>query len=213
MTIEDRNFEDEVRRIARLRWPRAEGGGATMEDGRERDGIFVTEEMVHLIECTTSRTLAKAKNDIDKLSKLSKDMRRRYPSKGVKGYFITREEPTSDQRAEANKHDGLVVAQSFEEFRKPLVDAPTYLANRRQYPFGSMRDPSTGKSVADFPYIEPDIVSNDGEKWTITQLQDSLAGGHNIVILGDYGAGKSTTMRQLFCSDPTQLGHFRTQIT
>ena len=44
----------EVLRIARHLWPSAAFGGAAIEEGRERDGIFVTEEMVHLIEATHS---------------------------------------------------------------------------------------------------------------------------------------------------------------
>lgn len=46
MFASDREFEDEVRRIARLLWPGAEFDGAAIEDGRERDGIFETEEFV-----------------------------------------------------------------------------------------------------------------------------------------------------------------------
>jgi hypothetical protein len=49
-------FEDEVRRIARLLWPTAEYGGAVIEDDRERDGVFINDEFIHLIECTMLRT-------------------------------------------------------------------------------------------------------------------------------------------------------------
>jgi len=37
-------FENEVRRIARELWPQAEYDGSLIVDGRERDGIFETEE-------------------------------------------------------------------------------------------------------------------------------------------------------------------------
>ena len=32
--------------------------------GRERDGVFITEDCVHLVECTISRTKVKAKQDL-----------------------------------------------------------------------------------------------------------------------------------------------------
>ena len=60
MFASDKDFEDEVRRIARLLWPSAEFGGASMEEGRERDGVFETEEFIHILECTTSRSKRKA---------------------------------------------------------------------------------------------------------------------------------------------------------
>ena len=63
-------FEDEVRRIARLLWPSAQFDGASIEDGRERDGIFETNEFVHVIECTVSHTVEKAREDSVKISKL-----------------------------------------------------------------------------------------------------------------------------------------------
>lgn len=57
-------FENDVRRVARLRWPDAGYAGAELIDGRERDGVYITEDCVHLLECTTSRTLAKARDDL-----------------------------------------------------------------------------------------------------------------------------------------------------
>src|SRR5688500_17706960 len=89
MIATDQEFEDEVRRIARLLWPAAEFGGALMEDGRERDGVFVGDEFVHLVECTVSRSKKKAAEDSEKLAKLIRRMDIRYPSKNIKGWFVT----------------------------------------------------------------------------------------------------------------------------
>jgi hypothetical protein len=41
---ENEIFENEVRRIARQLWPQAEFAGATIIQGKERDGVFPTEE-------------------------------------------------------------------------------------------------------------------------------------------------------------------------
>ena len=68
---DDTLFEAGVLRIARHRWPGAESTGPTLIDGQERDGIFITEECVHLVECTTSRRKDKADSDLKKLFALA----------------------------------------------------------------------------------------------------------------------------------------------
>jgi hypothetical protein len=61
---DDREFENEVRRIARFLWPAAQYGGAVIEDGRERDGLFESDDFVNLVECTVSRSEQKAVVDL-----------------------------------------------------------------------------------------------------------------------------------------------------
>jgi hypothetical protein len=55
------DFENEVRRIARAKWPAAQFSGAQMLDGRERDGIFEAEESINFVEATVSGGAGKAK--------------------------------------------------------------------------------------------------------------------------------------------------------
>jgi len=81
---DDEQFEDEVRRIAWALWPQSENQGATKIGGLERDGVFITDDMVYLLECTTSRKQEKAQKDIDKLIKLADEIQRVYTNKGVK---------------------------------------------------------------------------------------------------------------------------------
>ncbi len=142
----EKEFEDEVRRIARLLWPAAQYGGAAMVDGQERDGVFEAEEFVHLVECTVSRSRQKAVEDLQKLERLLRKIGARHPDKFVKGWFVTLHEPTADQRAVFQKVRGRIVAVSFDQFRSRLVDARSYLSSRDNYPFGSVRDPETGNA-------------------------------------------------------------------
>jgi hypothetical protein len=92
----DLGFEREVRRIARLLWPAAEGAGALMIAGREHDGVFETEECVHFVESTTSRAEKKAVEDCLKMTAAAEASRKQRPEKAVKCWFITREDPTAD---------------------------------------------------------------------------------------------------------------------
>jgi len=97
-------FENEVRRISRAKWPQAEYDGAAMVGGRERDGIFETDEVVHFVEATTSRRADKAKEDTKKLFQLISQHQKSGSIKGAIGWFVTQNEPTADQREEVRSN-------------------------------------------------------------------------------------------------------------
>ncbi len=199
-TSHDENieFEDEVRRIARELWPIAEYGGARIIDGLERDGVFETEECIHLVEATVSRTKAKAEKDCKKLKELAALKQRAYPSKAVRCWFVTREEPTADQKEVSLRTGNQVIAVSFSQFQSKLVNAKQYLELRQNHPFGSVRDPISGSVSTEIEYIPLDIVESGGKKlWTTVQIAKGLARGESFVMLGDYGAGKSMTLREI----------------
>jgi hypothetical protein len=133
MTIDfERNeeFEDEVRRIARALWPQAQYQGSSVEDKQERDGVFITDEVVHLIECTTSRKKDKALEDIRKLDQLAKRMRKDHPMHVVKCWFVTRDEPTALQRNQAKRVDSHINVVSVRQFRDKLIQVSEYLSAR-----------------------------------------------------------------------------------
>jgi hypothetical protein len=195
---EQREFENTVRRLARSLWPSAANQGAQILDGQERDGVFETEEVIHLVECTVSRKKEKAETDIQKLLSLWK--KKRSYSKPVKCWFITREEPTADQRAVAEqyrkKNDGFLIdILSIEQFRAKLIDIEKYIDCRRNYRFGSMQE---SPKVSKFEYVAFDIVNSAGKSVSLADMIEDLLRGVRIVMTGDYGAGKSTTMRELF---------------
>ena len=199
MNSSDMEFENRVRQIARHLWPSAAFSGSSKEGGRERDGIFITEEMAHLIECTTSRSKAKAEQDARKLTRLADEMTNRYPTKGVKGYFITRDEPTADQRDAVEKIGAKKVwALSYSQFLSMIIDAESYLDCRMAYPFGSMQDPETESRTATSDLIAPIFSTPTGETFSVGKVVPELESGRTMVLLGDYGAGKSTALRELF---------------
>ncbi len=201
-------FEDEVRRIARQLWPGARFSGAAMLEGRERDAVFETEECIHIVEATTSRKKEKAQSDVSKLAALAGKLQRKTTIKAVRGWLVTRDEPTADQRRAAERHRPVVTILSFGQFQSLLIDSRAYLTARDNYVFGSVRDPATGAASASIEYVEL-LLSNvaAGEVEAPIKVATGLRHGGRYVILGDYGAGKSMTLRWIYRE--LRAAHFR----
>lgn len=198
MQDDDQDFENEVRRVARALWPESRYSGAANLGGRERDGVFETEDCVHLVEATTSRKQEKANQDIGKLLSLASSLQRGSQLKAVRCWFVTRDEPTADQRKIAEKHKVILRALSFSQFQSRLVDVRMYLEARNNYAFGSVRDPVTGSPKPDTNYVPLAL----GEAGHVAirrpdEVTELLIQGSRVVLLGDYGAGKSMTLQYI----------------
>src|SRR5271166_4206972 len=194
-------FENEVRRVARQLWPEDRFSGARMVGGGERDGIFVTEDLVNIVECTVSRRKDKAVDDRRKIVDAARELQKKFPDKLMKGWFVTRDEPTVEQRTEVESVKTVkITACSFETFRNRLVDAGDYLACRNRYRFGSVVNLDDGsETVMRNEYIEPDIYSQNRDKYSTKEITKVISNkGGRILLLGDYGAGKSMTLREVF---------------
>ncbi len=196
----DKAFESEVLRIARAKWPMSAMSGSTKIDGRERDGVFESDETMHFIEATTSRQAEKARNDAKKMHTLIVDSIQRNPIKGARGWFVTAEEPTADQRDIVKKvGKGQVVAVSFAQFQQSVVDVGQYLEARANHLFGSVLDPETKQYNPKLEYIPINFSSpNEEETWNIRTIANSLNSGGRFILTGEYGAGKSMSLRQIF---------------
>lgn len=196
---ENAQFENEVRRIARALWPSAEFDGATVMEGQERDGVFATEDCIHVVEATTSRNKEKARQDLIKITKLSKKLQNRSGNLAVRGWFVTRDEPTADQHDVAKKYKNNINTLSFSQFQARLIDSKAYLSARDDYVFGSVRDPATGQPKPDIDYVPLDLVRIDSREIISRDSFISLVSeGCTAILLGDYGAGKSMTLRELY---------------
>ena len=191
-------FEEEVRRIAWARWPKAVVSGAAMMSGRERDGYFETEEVIHVVEATVSRARDKAEKDGKKLSDAVKSLRISKPQKTAKGWFITEHEPTAEQRDVLRKFANEVTACSYQTFCSALVDSIEYLPLREKYRFGSARPPEAHGELP--KYVAVDLIDAKGttKNSFIKVTSDFFSDPRRLLILGDYGAGKSMTLREIF---------------
>lgn len=200
MTIFGHEFEEEVRQLARCIWNLPSGGGASdFINGEEIDCICRTEDVIHLVECTTEKKLAKIQDDTKSLLKVKQYLER--AGNTVRPWIITFHEPTPDQQAyaRANKVTVLSVAQ----FRTRILRAADYLNARWNYKFGSASDPGTGShALGEEAYVPlPLTALKTGEAHTVSTIIDLLVGERRaVVLLGPFGAGKSVTVREVFKS-------------
>lgn len=199
---DDTHFENEVRRIARSRWPDAQYSGASLINGRERDGVFETEDVIHYVEATTSKRADKARSDTKKLFELMSLQQKSGSMKGSIGWFVTKDEPTADQREEVKKYGKQQIkALSFSQFQQAVVDVSGYLSARANHFFGSIKDPTTGEINTKIEYVPLDLVNIESDQtYEIENITEGLRKGNSYALLGDYGAGKSMTLRQIYFS-------------
>ena len=201
MTDEE-EFEAEVLRVARALFAKDRPfQGSQMLDGAERDGVFLSDEAVTIVEATVSRRVDKAQKDGAKLKSACDVNASKYRYKAIKGYFVTQDEPTAEQRAVIQKLGPPLSAVSLAQLRSKLVDSHEYLALRERYPFGSARNPLTGDHISLGTYIAQSLIPvGDASlvgQVTADDLASDLLGGKTRVLVGDYGAGKSMAIRHI----------------
>jgi hypothetical protein len=171
-----------------------------MLEGRERDGVFETEESINFVEATVSSGTGKAKEDSRKLFRAIAEHNRTGSLKVAIGWFVTRNEPTADQRKEVQDiGKGQVRAVSFAQFQQSLIDVRAYLAARGNHGFGSVQDFVSNSKKPSVPFVEIGLSDNaNGEALLVNQVASLVLEGQHFAVVGQYGAGKSMTLRELF---------------
>ena len=188
-----KTLEETVRAIAAIKWkcpaqPEHLGG-------IDFDAVlYPSQEEIILIEVTKRSALDKVREDITKINSL----RLSKISDGIlcKGFIILEEEPTSSmvETAKQNK----VTILSLKSFTNSLFNYDSYISLRLQQPFGSSLNPFTGKPD-EILYIPVKYQSEDEQiDFEASTVAKKLADGEKLVLVGDYGTGKSRCIRQVF---------------
>lgn len=196
-----RKFEDQVRGIA------GDIYGKPCEPknlvGSDVDGyIEIDRHNVVLIEATINHTVDKVRTDIVKLT----NVRNALFLKGVfaKCLVVTAEHPTNGmiKGGEDNNIDVLSVNQLASQF----LEYDRYRLSRLQYPFGSAVNPESGEmdKTAYVPVAYED--RRTGKQFTFTEIAERLVSGENVVILGEYGSGKSRCVSEVFDAAAKEWG-------
>lgn len=205
-----RSFEDRALDLARAIHDPLGLQGPVMHKGRERDGLFISPDAITAYEFSQLKTKDKATKDAEKLAELladtSKSPENKY--KGRVGYFVTQGEPTAEQRSEvmrvASSTGSQIHAISFATLKKRLIDVEGYIRARDQAPFGSadfaevrpLEQPRT--YTTDYVNQSMRLAGQDAESLGTQDLAGVVGEGGHIVVLGDYGVGKSEALRQCY---------------
>ena len=194
-------FEDRARNIARAIHDPFGMQGSVMFQGKEYDAVFITEEAVHAYEFTTLRQKEKAEKDALKLAAILTDLQRRPENRyrACTGWFVTKDEPTADQRTAVRKvanNAGISInAISIINLQGRICDAEGYLRCRDNAPFGS-----TGYAASvGLPKtaVDPEFRSDD-ETLSVRDVSQQLTNGGRAILVGEFGVGKSYGMRELY---------------
>lgn len=177
--------------------------GAVMVNGRERDGLFVNHEEVHAYEFTTLRQKDKAIKDGEKIAELLTAVGAISDNafKSRTGWFVTRDEPTADQRSAimsiAKARGERIHAISIAVLHQRICNSEMYLQARGNAPFGSTSYKSRLDGTAQNVPVKL-VRLGSGESVDLSDMADRLQQGDRALLVGNYGVGKSHSLRELY---------------
>lgn len=186
------DFEDSVRAIASSHWSTP----ATPEyiAGVRCDAVIrLSSDEIVVIEITKERTLSKLRDDLAKFASIRTAL---IPDGVVvRSYFISAFEVSSlKDTGRAQKVEVL----SVKEFREKFIGKDSYEYQRSQVEFGSALDPETNKADMS-PYVPIKYVDREsGKYYSIDCIVNLISEAKRIILLGEFGTGKSRCAREVF---------------
>lgn len=187
-----KTFEDQVRGIATLTF-----GKTCLPDriaGVNFDGVVAMDLETVVIEISKQNDLDKVRQGITRLTLA----RQTLSVDGIllRGYIVLNKTPTQAM-IEAAKSAKITVA-SVTQFASLFFNFGRYNLPRQQASFGSSIDPATGE-IDQVSYVPVNYQRLDGGKELgVADIGDLLLSGKKIVLLGEYGSGKSRCVRELY---------------
>lgn len=198
-------FETAVRDVARQLYRHAHSTGSIKLDDRERDDIIDTGTELIVFEATQSRKVQKTRYDLEKCIELVRVLKRdnRYSEYNFRIMLITSDEPTADQNEHVRSAKSGCPKEiiSFASLFSRLFNAKHYIRVRGDHFFGSVRDPANedNHNVPAKDYIPTALCnSGDGVSARAAELALKISSGGRYVIYGEYGSGKSMTLRDIY---------------
>ncbi|RYG88850.1 MAG: hypothetical protein EON59_03115 [Alphaproteobacteria bacterium] len=205
--IKWQELERLVRAVAEAKF----GATARAEDiaGVKCDCVIrLNDGSVVLIEISKESSLDKLRTDLAKFGML----RPHFFQQNIfpKCYFITEADPTPAMVASGQGN--FVQVLSIAQFFDSLLGLHRYAHSRMRVPFGSAVNLYSGEPDKT-RYVPVTYVSGNGEGYTVERIAAELVAGRTIVLLGDYGSGKSRCTQEVFeALLKGQLDHFRNPI-
>lgn len=155
--------------------------------------VKVSEFEMIVLEVTKNRTLDKIREDVTKIQTVRMAMMMKNIM--VRPYIICDFSPTQGMKDAGKEY--FIEVISFEDFRRMFFDFPTYYSVRSGKQFGSSVDPVTGENDS-AEYTPVGYKLPGGSEVNVQEIADKIIKGDKVVLLGDYGAGKSRCFREVF---------------
>jgi NACHT domain len=188
------SFEDKVRAVASYIW----NGDCRPANvgGVDLDGVMVLSDDAQIfIEMTEERDLNKVRADVIKLQTARAaylQEKQSYP----RCYCVVNGSITKGMKDAGTPHRINVL--SFGEFAAIFFDFEKYRSARDTATFGSAINTLTG-TRDDREYIPVTYLTDGGNKAIgLAEIAQMLQAGKRLVLLGEYGTGKSRCYRELF---------------
>lgn len=190
--IKWQDLEKIVRRAAEAKF----GGVARAEDiaGVKCDCVIDRGDgSAVIVEITKENSIDKLRIDLAKFNMVRPHFFQRniFPL----CYFVTVGDPTPALIASGKENH--VTVYSVAQFINFLFGLRTYANIRMTKPFGSAIDLYSGKPD-DQEYVAVQYFSDDGTTYDVPTIARHLVSGKTIVLIGDYGSGKSRCVMQVF---------------
>ncbi|MDD3597237.1 hypothetical protein [Sulfuricurvum sp.] len=186
-------FEKAVREYANYIWDRV--AEAEHVAGIDLDCVLkIHPDSWVIIEITQEKTLQKIRKDITNIG----SVRHSLLTKSIHAncFIVCDYEPTDGMR-ETGSADYIKVV-SFTEFQKMFFDFPTYKFSRMRQQFGSAIDPISGQKDTSLYIPVSYINKGDGSEFRVEDIAQQLLNNKKIVLLGDFGTGKSRCFQELY---------------
>ena len=170
--------------------------------------IHLEEGSVVLVEISRETTIDKLRTDLAKFNTLRPHFFQRnvFP----RCYFITLGAPTPSMIAAGQA--AYVTVQSIGQFLDSMLGLVEYTSLRQRAPFGSAVDLYSGEPDTN-KYVPVHYVSSTGEHYDTSKIASKLVAGQTIVLIGDYGSGKSRCVKEVFdVLTKTRNQHYRNTI-
>lgn len=185
------DVEIEVRKIAESVWSvQAEPERVT---GVKCDAVLKPrKDYWILIEISKREGLDKLREDLTKLTLVRTSLW----AKGIycECYFVTSGDHTSLRES---GDDLNVEVHDLTSFASKFIGSTFYIQERQKSPFGSAVHPDTGE-VDPNEYSEINYVDEHDRNYDVSAIADELRRGRRIVLMGEFGTGKSRCLMEVY---------------
>lgn len=187
-------LEAEVRSIAEAKW--SQPCKSELIEGVQIDGVVrVRPDYIVLIEVSKSGTLEKLRTDLAKFAVLKPALM----AKGIYAecHFVTLGDgnPSLVQIARSAN----VEPHTLESFSNTYLATNQYVNERSKLPFGSAVVPESG-SPDNSDYTPISYIDQKNNTYTINDICKALKNNSKIVLIGEFGTGKSRCLKETFHS-------------